>query len=98
MPKKRQHNRLGNIAHMVDRKHPYRALETRSTFALVACLLTLSYSSRILLQAPPYRPCEGERDVRHHLHAPSGARELPVRGAGEGPGCRGSVLRNSRYL
>ena len=54
---------LGNNVHVVDIKHPYRGIETRSTFVLVACLLTPNPSSRILLQATPNRAWEGERDV-----------------------------------
>ena len=44
-------------------KRPHRALETRSTFAPVACLPTPNPSCRIVLQAPPNRACEGGRDV-----------------------------------
>ena len=45
------------------RKHPYRTLKARTTFALVSCRLAPDPSSRIVLPATPNRAYEGERDV-----------------------------------
>ena len=62
MPEQRQNNLLGNTLHAIADTHSHRALEARSSFALIPAPPTSYVRSSIILHAASNGACE---DVGH---------------------------------